>query len=629
VTAADGGSADRRRRSASLRARQREKSRCCRVQPDLLAVERAFDYLVPDELAAELAVGTIVRVPLHGRRVRGWVVADDITPDTDHDRLLTVAGVVSAGPPAEVVRLCEWAAWRWAGPLVPLLRAASPATVVPSRTAQVELGVYAAPPVPERAVDVVAAARDEPRTAIAWPPTFARDDLALALLADEGSTIVVMPDPSRSGALVRRLGNLGRDAVVLHAALAASDRSAAWDRARAGACVVVGGRIAVLAPVPDLAALVVLDEGDERLAEERVPTWNAREIAAERGARAGARVTMVGPAPTLAAEAHAGPPRRPGRGVERAGWPRLETVDRRDEPPRAGLVSDRLAQVLRTAIDEGGRAVCVLNRRGRSRLLACARCGELARCPACGAAMAEDNDQLVCRRGDPARARVCLRCGGTRLRVLRPGVTHVRDEVAGLLPRATVSEVDAASGPMPPTNVYVGTEAALHRVPLDEGGPVVLVTFLDFDQELLAPRYRAAEQALFLLALGARLLPPGPGRLLVQTRIPDHEVIRAARTGNPDIVAAAERPRRRAAGLPPFGGLAEVTGAAEAVAAASEALVASRELHVLGPDLAGSSSRALVRAPSPEALADAFASIDLSAARAVGRLRVAVDALRV
>jgi primosomal protein N' (replication factor Y) (superfamily II helicase) len=629
VTAAYGGSADRRRRSASLRARPREGSRCCRVQPDLLAVERAFDYLVPDKLAGDLAVGTIVRVPLHGRRVRGWIIADDITPATSRDRLLTLAGVVSAGPPAEVVALCEWAAWRWAGPLVPLLRAASPATVVSSRAAEVELGLYAAPPVPDRAAEVVATARGEPRTAVAWPPAFAREDLALALLADEGSSVVVMPDPSRSGALVRRLGNLGREVVVLHAALAPSDRSAAWDRARAGACVVVGGRIAVLAPVPDLAALVVLDEGDERLAEERVPTWNAREIAVERGARASARVALVGPAPTLSAEVHTGPPRRPGRGVERAGWPRLEIVDRRDEPPRAGLVSDRLAQVLRAAIGEGGRAVCVLNRRGRSRLLACARCGELARCPACGAAMAEDNDQLGCRRGDPARARVCLRCGGTRFRVLRPGVTHVRDEVAGLLPRATVTEVDAASGRLPPTSVYVGTEAALHRVPADEEGPVLLVTFLDFDQELLAPRYRAAEQALFLLACAARLLPPGGGRLLVQTRIPDHEVIRAARTGNPDVVAAAERPRRRAAGLPPFGGLAEVTGAAEAVAVACDALVASPELDVLGPDLAGSGSRALIRAPSPAALADALANIDLSAARAVGRLRVAVDPLRV
>jgi primosomal protein N' (replication factor Y) len=243
--------------------------------------------------------------------------------------------------------------------------------------------------------------------------------------------------------------------------------------------------------------------------------------------------------------------------------------------------------------------------------------------------MAEADGQLVCSRGDAARVRICLHCGGTRLRVLRPGVTHVRDEVAGLLPRVEVVAVDAASGPVPPAAVVVGTEAALHRVAADERRPVHLVAFLDFDQELLAPRYLAAEQALSLLARAARLLTTGTGRLLVQTRIPDHEVIRAARTGAPTVVTAAERPRRRSAGLPPFGGLAELTGAAAAADAACRALAAHPDLTVLGPVLVGATSRALLQAPTPERLATALTNIDLAPARAHGRLRIAVDPLRV
>ena len=55
----------------------------------------------------------------------------------------------------------------------------------------------------------------------------------------------------------------------------AAELSAAWDRARAGACVVVGGRNAAWAPVPDLTRIVVVDEADEALEDERAPTWNA------------------------------------------------------------------------------------------------------------------------------------------------------------------------------------------------------------------------------------------------------------------------------------------------------------------------------------------------------------------
>ena len=92
--------------------------------------------------------------------------------------------------------------------------------------------------------------------------------------------------------------------------------------------------------------------------------------------------TLVSPAPTLEA-LQLGELVAPPRDEERAGWPVLQVVDRRDEPPGAPLFSDALAQVLRT----DARVVCVLNRKGRSRLLACASCGELARCEACDAAV--------------------------------------------------------------------------------------------------------------------------------------------------------------------------------------------------------------------------------------------------
>jgi primosomal protein N' len=45
--------------------------RVCHVLPDIAAVERSFDYAVPDALGASVRVGTVVRVPLHGRREIG------------------------------------------------------------------------------------------------------------------------------------------------------------------------------------------------------------------------------------------------------------------------------------------------------------------------------------------------------------------------------------------------------------------------------------------------------------------------------------------------------------------------------------------------------------------------------
>src|SRR5207237_8875870 len=106
------------------RASRRGWTRVCRVLPEVTAVDRAFDYTIQDDAP----VGTIVRVPLHGRRVRGWIVATDVEPEAA--TLLPVLGVVSAGPPPDVVGLTEWVAHRWAGPRVAVLRSASPPNLV-------------------------------------------------------------------------------------------------------------------------------------------------------------------------------------------------------------------------------------------------------------------------------------------------------------------------------------------------------------------------------------------------------------------------------------------------------------------------------------------------------------------
>ncbi|MDQ1432226.1 MAG: hypothetical protein QOF40_2828, partial [Actinomycetota bacterium] len=456
------------------------RSRVVRVQPDVTAIHRAFDYLLPERLIAEdhsVGVGTIVRVPLHGRRVRGWVVDPDVV-EPEAASLRDVLGVVSAGPPADVVELCRWAAWRWAGPWATFLRAASPPNVVGAGAApELETAVY--PGEQLRGAELV----------VVGP----RDDVRPSL-APEGSTLVIDPSARRAARLADAWRDEGREVFTLGADQPDPVRTASWDRARAGACIVIGGRSAVWAPVPDLAAVVVIDEGDEALEDERAPTWNGRAVALERARRNGAAVRVLTPAPTVDALVAVGEPRGEPR---RRDWPRVEVVDQRDEEPGHGLLSTALADVLRRTVGADQRAVCVLNRRGRARLLACHTCKELARCEACGATVEQrdgtsHDSVLGCGRCGTVRPLVCLHCHGSRFRAVRPGITRVRDDLAALLPRTEVAAVDAATDVVPTAPVLIGTEAVLHRV----AGPVGLVAFLELDQELLAPRAAAAEQAM-------------------------------------------------------------------------------------------------------------------------------------
>ena len=615
----------------------------------MAGIRKAFDYAVPAELDGAVSVGTWVRVALGPRRVTGWVVGEGGAPPPGVS-IQPLLAVRSVGPPPAVVDLARWAAWRWAGPLSRLLTTASPPTVVRALPAP---GRWpSSPPGPGRGAGTTGAGAAPADEAVG----------ALAAEALAGGPAVVRLAPAHDPfpvveAAARLAGADGRGALVLCPARRAAERTAArlrqngvpvallpeqWAQGRAGAVVAVGTRAGAFGPLPEVSVVVVLDAHDQAYHEERAPTWAAWEVAAERARRAGAPCALVSACPTL--DLLRG--RRlvlDSRRHERAGWPSLELVDRRADDPRSGLYSERLVSLVRWAAGaEGRRVLCVLNRTGRARLLACSACGELVRCERCGGAMGQPGPiraggdggrPLVCGRCGDERPELCAACGSLRLRALRVGVSRVREEIEALA-GTPVAEVTAGPGAEPSrpgaaatgaASVVVGTEAVLHRV-----GRADAVAFLDFDAELLAPRLRAAEQALALLARAARVVGAGgpgagesgraPGRLLVQTRLPEHPALLAAVSADPGLLAAAEEPLRAELGLPPVTAVAVLSGPAADAYGAALAEAAPEGIEVRGP----ADGTWSVRAPDHGALAALLGRVE----RPGGRLRVEVDPVR-
>lgn len=578
--------------------------RVVRVLPDEPAIGKTFDYLVPDALGDQVRVGDRVRIALGGRRAGGWVVEVDVDPPPGVT-LRALAKWSGRGPGADLIDLAGWAAWRWAGRPASFLRTASPARVV--------TGLPAPRPTPRpagtatgpaaTAVDRLAAeALAHRRSVLRLPPGSDPVPVALAAAA-RGNALVLCASVTMARAVAASLRRAG---------VAVAEHPRDWALGAAGATV-VGTRAAAWAPVGELAAVVVVDEHDEAHQQEQTPTWHAREVAAERARRAGVPCVLTSPCPSLEALGW-GRLLTLSRAEERSGWPIIDVVDMRRQDPRTGLLPQTLVRLLRS----DRRVLCVLNRTGRARLLACAACGELARCERCDAALSQPGrDELACPRCATVRPVVCAACGAGRMKALRQGVTRVRDEIEALVgePVDEVTGARPARGG-PSTRVVVGTEATLHQIDRAD-----VVAFLDADQELLAPRYRAAEQALALLASAARVVgdKAGGGRIVVQTFVPRHEAVQAALHGDPARAAAAERERRELLRFPPVTALAEVSGAA--APAFVDAFGAPLGVEVLGP----SDGRWLLRAPDHRTLCDALAATE----RPTGRLRLAVDPTRV
>jgi len=574
--------------------------------PDVPAIDNLFDYTVPpawedDGRSASLEIGSRVRIELHGRRVGGWIVGLDVEPPPGVG-LLPLAKSAGHGPSGEVIELARWIAHRWASSPVKVLRSASPPRNVPKLP----------PPQTGPAVHVSAG---DVADGSDWITEAFTGDGAVLRIGPAGDRWPVVEAAIRLGnplflvptlATAHRLG--GRLSRAGHRPAVLPD---AWAQAAAGA-IAVGTRSAAVARVHEPGAIVVLDEHDESFQETRTPTWHAREVAIERAKRFGIPCVLVSPTPTLDAT-EALPLRTPGRQEEFQAWPAVEAIDRRGEPPgRLGLFSPRLVDELRSS----RRVGCVLNRKGRAQLLACDACGELAACERCESAVRQSIGDLECRQCELVRPVICQACGGLKLKNLRMGVSRAREEIEALIGEA-VTEVTASDrGDDTDTRVVVGTEALLRP-----GASFDTIAFLDFDQELLALRQRAGEQAFALVGRAARIVGSraNGGRVLVQTRSPDHAVVRAAILANPSIAADAERERRLLMGWPPFSAEATVSG--QAAATFIERLGSPLGIEVRGP----SDGAWLVRADDAATLADCLAAVP----RPDGRLRIEVDPLRV
>jgi primosomal protein N' (replication factor Y) len=239
-----------------------------------------------------------------------------------------------------------------------------------------------------------------------------------------------------------------------------------------------------------------------------------------------------------------------------------------------GLLTERLATLLRETVARGEQVILFLNRRGFSSFVLCRSCGHLPECNACSISLSHSRRQGTLRchycghsEGVPA---VCPSCHAGALEPVGFGTERVEEDVVTLLgPDVGVSRMDrdTAQGKglhrildefrSGRTQVLVGTQmvAKGHDFP-----GVTLVGVLLADHGLKFPDFRASERTFQLVTQVAGRAGRGelPGRVLVQTYDPDHPSLKAAANHDVEAFLSEELPIRELRGYPPHAHLALV-----------------------------------------------------------------------
>ncbi len=435
-----------------------------------------------------------------------------------------------------------------------------------------------------------------------------------AALAAGKQALVLLPEIALGAQWLERFRHrFGVAPAEWHSDIGRTRRRGIWRAVASGrASVVVGARSALFLPFPRLGLIVVDEEHDSSYKQEEGVSYHARDMAVLRAFLAKIPIVLVSATPSLetAVNVARGRYERVGlpRRLKAASLPEVRLVDLKRERCEPGLfLSPPLVAAMTATLAAGEQTLLFLNRRGYAPLTLCRACGHRFACPNCTAWLVAHRfrAQLLCHHcgySEPMPL-FCPEClAADQLSACGPGVERLREEVAARFPEARTALMvsDLLSGPRAAAelatamterryDVLIGTQVVAkgHHFPW-----LTLVGVVDADLGLQGGDLRAAERTYQLLhQVGGRAgRAERPGRVLIQTAMPEQPVMKALAAADRDRFIAAEAAMRRAEGLPPFGRLAALILAAadaEAVDFAARALARAAPqlpgLTILGP----------------------------------------------
>jgi len=357
------------------------------------------------------------------------------------------------------------------------------------------------------------------------------------------------------------------------AALTQAERWRQWWRIlRGNVEVVVGARSAVFAPLPDLGLIIVDEEHDPSYKQEEGLRYQARDLAVVRAKLAGCPVILGSATPAVESFENC----RQGRyrlleltqRVERRPLPFVEIVDLREEVNRSSHFSSKLTEALQENFARGKQSLVFLNRRGFANFLQCRLCGFVLRCPHCSVTLTYHlgHKSLFCHHcglRKPAGDQ-CPGCANAALTGMGFGTEKIERELLRLMPGARIARMDRDTTRRRGSqerlirqwqkgeiDILVGTQM------ITKGHDVARVTLVGVvlaDLSLNLPDFRAAERTYQLLAQVAGRAGRGeePGRVIIQTYMPDHYALRHVANHDYKGFFASEIEFRQALNYPPF-----------------------------------------------------------------------------
>lgn len=406
---------------------------------------------------------------------------------------------------------------------------------------------------------------------------------AIATCLSEGrQSLVLLPEIALSSQWLSRFEKrFGVKPVEWHSDLSQGERRRNWRAVIEGrAKVVVGARSALFLPFPNLGLIVVDEEHEASFKQDEGVAYNARDMSVVRGQIGKFPVVLASATPSLETLVnaqsgkyeHVKLPSRFGG----ATMPSVTIVDLKQHRPGAQRwISAPLHEAITETLAAGQQAMLFLNRRGYAPLTLCDACGHRLQCPHCSAWLVEHRlaRRLQCHHCGFATSPLknCPECDEVdSFKACGPGIERLTEEAQILFPDHNVAMMASDTITSPKAAAEFVDNMTDGKIDLLVGTQIVakgyhfpnltLVGVIDADLGLAGGDLRASERTFQLLSqvAGRAGRAEHPGRVFLQSHMPEHPVIEALIKQEMDVFMASEAEARQGAAMPPFGRLAGI-----------------------------------------------------------------------
>jgi primosomal protein N' (replication factor Y) (superfamily II helicase) len=395
------------------------------------------------------------------------------------------------------------------------------------------------------------------------------------VVARGGQALILVPEISLTPQLEARFRARFPEVpqVSLHSALGEGARFQAWRSAAEGeARIVLGTRLAVFTPLPNLALIVVDEEHEASFKQQEGLRYSARDLAVYRANALKIPIVLGSATPSLESWAHA----QRGhyrlltlnqRAHRQSALAAVKLIDTRVNKAQDGLTPP-LKHAIAARLTRGEQSLIFINRRGYAPVIHCRSCGWMAGCPRCSTRLVFHLKKRplrchLCGHIEAAPEH-CPQCGNVDLRPVGEGTQRIETVLRQHFPEARILRLDRdsvtnkdawqqhlamiASGG---ADILVGTQmlAKGHDFP-----KLTLVGMINVDSGLYSTDYRASERtfAMVMQVAGRAGRAEHPGEVLIQTEFPEHPLFRAAVRQDFSDYAEILLAERRVAIFPPF-----------------------------------------------------------------------------